>query len=510
MKKQLLSLMLCIPLISAIALPIGCNIQTPPNPDHPSDCVSHADTNNDGLCDSCQKSVIEEIELYAINDLHGKILENDSQPGVANLTTYLKQAKQANDNTIIFSSGDMWQGSAESSATYGQMMLDWMDRADFEFMTLGNHEFDWSSSIIKQNANQTSIPFLAINVYERATSERASYAKASHVVDLGEVQVGFIGAIGDCYSSISGDMSTDIYFKTGDELTELVKAESRKLKDEGVDLVIYSIHDGYDDSSSGIKNITDSQLSTFYDISLSGDYVDIVFEGHTHQNYIYKDSKGVYHLQGGGENRGLSWAKISYNTANAKYTVAPSYVRSTVYSKYDKHPVMDELLTQYKSILDNVYRDVGYNSSRRNSTYLCNLNARLYLELGEKTWGSKYDIVLGGGKLSCRSPYNLEAGKVQYSMLYSLFPFNNKIVLCSISGIDLLNRYISNESYCVYYSQYGQTVKSNVNYSTTYYIITDTYNSSYTYNNLTVVETYDDTTFARDLLADYISLGGLE
>ena len=36
-----------------------------------------------------------------------------------------------------------------------------------------------------------------------------------------KIQVGIIGAIGDCYSSIASDKVQDIYFKTGNDLTAL-------------------------------------------------------------------------------------------------------------------------------------------------------------------------------------------------------------------------------------------------------------------------------------------------
>ena len=41
------------------------------------------------------------------------------------------------------------------------------------------------------------------------------------------------------------------------------------------------------------------------------------------------------------------------------------------------------------------------------------------------------------------------------------------------------------------------------------YVVTDTYTAYYSYNNLTVVDTYDPAVFARDLPADYVTDGGL-
>ena len=51
--------------------------------------------------------------------------------------------------------------------------------------------------------------------------------------------------------------------------------------------------------------------------------------------------------------------------------------------------------------------------------------------------------------------------------------------------------------------------KNNIDLNATYYVVVDTYTSDYRYNNLTVVERYQDGVFARDLIAEYVKNGGL-
>ena len=129
------------------------------------------------------------------------------------------------------------------------------------------------------------------------------------------------------------------------------------------------------------------------------------------------------------------------------------------------------------------------------------------------TYETNYDvIVLGGGFLRTRSPFNLYSGEVTYSDLMMLMPFDNQIVLCSVKGSDLLSKFFktSNEDYHIYYETYGEQVYASIDSNATYYIIVDSYTSQYKWNNLTVVDTYDDYTYARDLLAEYIREGGLE
>ena len=66
---------------------------TKPNPD--GDCAtSHTDDENDGFCDHCGIDVVETIDFYNINDLHGKFENTDDNTGVDELTTYLENRKE--------------------------------------------------------------------------------------------------------------------------------------------------------------------------------------------------------------------------------------------------------------------------------------------------------------------------------------------------------------------------------------------------------------------------------
>lgn len=467
---------------------------------------NHKDKDDNGYCDTCNELVLVYFDFYALNDLHGKFSDTDSQPGVDELTTYFEQARQKNPNTVLLASGDMWQGSPESNLTAGNMMTEWMNRVGFASMTLGNHEFDWGEEAIEANAAIAEFPFLAINIYDRKTNEQVDYCESSVVIELEGVTVGIIGAMGDCYSSIAPDKVEDVYFKTGDELTELVKAESERLRaEEGVEFIVYSLHDG---GTSGSVNTRTS----YYDITLSRGYVDLVFEGHTHKSYVKADDDGIYHLQGGGDNDGITYAAARYNTANGnKAVLEAKFIRTNEYYKLPDSPIVNELLEKYKDQIIAGDEVLGTTPTWRSSDYLRDVIAQLYYEKGVELWGDQYDIVLGGGYMSARSPYDLEAGEIRYGDLYSIFPFDNNLVLCSIKGSDLNKRFFNtnNSNYYIYYDSYGASIKDNIDANKTYYIIVDSYSSSYAPNRLTEVARYDEPIYARDLLAEYIKQGGL-
>ena len=94
-------------LLLSFILLVGC---TPPPIDPPrppfEDCTHH-DADDNGHCDNCGTSVLVVLDLYGINDLHGKLADGDNHPGVDELTTYLKAAIAADDSAILLSAGDI-------------------------------------------------------------------------------------------------------------------------------------------------------------------------------------------------------------------------------------------------------------------------------------------------------------------------------------------------------------------------------------------------------------------
>lgn len=472
----------------------------------------HTDENSDKYCDECGISVVTTFDFYAINDLHGKFVNSSNTVGVEGLTTYLKKSAASDDNPIFLSSGDMWQGGAESNLTKGAIVTDWMNAMGFASMTLGNHEFDWGEDYVESNDSIANFPFLAINIYDKSTNKQVEYCQSSVVIECNGLQVGIIGAAGDNYSSISSDKVEDIYFKTGYELTSLVKRESEKLRSEGVDIIVYSLHDGYSQSSSGVKDVSNSALGSYYDIALSNGYVDIVFEGHTHRGYVLRDSHGIYHLQNSGDNGGVSHAELEYNFANGDCAVTEAeQVSSAYYGALAADPVVSDLLAKYDAVISKASEVLGNNPSSIGDDALRSLVAKLYFEKGFERWGDKYNIVLGGGFLTVRSPGYLRSGTLTYGDVQAVLPFENEIVLCSVKGRELSSKFInsSNSNYFVYLGEYGNSIKNNIDYNATYYLITDTYTSQYAPNKLTVIEKYDSSTFACNLVAEHIKNGGL-
>ena len=494
---------------------------SPSSSSHPASSSSNPSSSSGHSSSSSQQSrpVNASFEIFAFNDTHGNVKDTEGAGlGIAKTTTVVKELSQGK-NAICISQGDMWQGSIESNYTHGNLVTEWMNSLDFVSMTVGNHEYDWGKEAIIQNSQLANFPTLGINVLNKSNNQRVDYLQPSTTFTRAGVKFGVIGAIGNCLSSISASKVQGITFATGDALTNLVKAESIKLRqEENCDFIIYSIHG----SAS-----TDS--ADTYDLSLSNDhYVDLVLEGHTHQNYAEMDDAGIYHIQCYGDNRNIYQITVDMNFMANSYTVTPKNINlNCLYSDYKDYledSATNALFQKYYDSYSFAYATIGQISEDKDADQLRTKAAQLYLSEGLEKWGESYpNIILGGGYMSCRSPYYLPAGEVTYSQLASLFPFDNDVVLCSVLGSELrTTQFIRGSSnYFVDWTSYGESMRNDVQYNETYYLVTDTYSSDYYMDptpnesgythycpSMVVIDALEfGGRYTRDLLADYIAEG---
>ena len=143
------------------------------------------------------------LHIYTLNDFHGMIFPSEDSAGISKIGKYLIDRKKENkESTLIISSGDMFQGSAVSNMSKGMVVVSLMNIIEFDAMTIGNHEFDWTiDTILKYNDNNTgngelNCKYLACNIICKDTGDLAPWAKPYEVINRGKYKIGILGMIG--------------------------------------------------------------------------------------------------------------------------------------------------------------------------------------------------------------------------------------------------------------------------------------------------------------------------
>lgn len=375
------------------------------------------------------------VEIYAVNDLHGTAYS--SFDTFSRMAAYLKNRQAVSPNTLILASGDMFQGTALSNYYRGRPIVEILNAAGFDAFTLGNHEFDWGIDQIavyrdgNPDNGELAGPVLAANIVNKTTHEPMSWTQPYFVYETNGLRIGVIGVIGDVINSISASRVADYEFT--DALAAVAQYAPILHVQEDCDLVVVSMH-GY--SSSVNLSIA----------GLSGDsQVDAVLNGHTHQNQYEvipdETAAGMPCVQvSGNESSGSLLAKIVlvYDTSLSRVvTATPSLIGEISLGSSD--PVADDIIEEYST--DPAY--VAFISEVLATT---TVSLNRYSDELQK-WGASvvrdyagvdFGMINAGG-----FRVSLSSGEQTMGDLVVLYPFDNYIKTCELTGAQLTSFYLS-------------------------------------------------------------------
>ena len=380
----------------------------------------------------------EYIDVYELSDFHGAVnyethSDND-YVGLPRLATYL-DGKRANNpgGTLVLSTGDMFQGSADSNLTRGYIVNYAMHYMGFDASAIGNHEFDWGLDWLKKNAELTyngySIPFVGANI--KKDGEILSFLKKSTVITRGEYKIGVIGVIGsDLESSVLKTALDGCEFTKYDDI---VSAESARLRaEEGCQAVIMLAHEAADhiEYTTGI---------------------DAIFGGHAHKDKIssYGSIPAVATLNYGQSvgHISLKFDKVTktFEGVDEANIETMKSVASGLAENADIKSIMDQYAPEINKI-KNIKLGTA-DSTLKIDSALANIctstmfneaieSAKANTEIDTDKIVAAFHNVGGGIRA------DIEAGDITYGNVYKTFPFDNEIVLIKITGSEARSKLI--------------------------------------------------------------------
>ena len=433
------------------------------------------------------------IDFYNLNDLHGAIESSSSEPGIARISTYLAQKRDLNpDGYVITSSGDMWQGSADSNITKGALIDTWMDYEGFSAMALGNHEFDWTIDQILENQSKTATPFLACNIINNSTGQPVDWVKPYTTITRNGVHIGIIGAIGEGITS--SIMAKNVAGLTFDDPSAYVAAHATYLRENGADVILFLYHE------------------SVYDISAkTASYVDAIFGGHNHQcESTMINSKPAVEGKSNGEY--VSHIGITHNFST-KMTGCYDYGYDNTDLLYlDENPDVLAIRESYSEEIDAIKnQQIAYlpNYISKNDGVATTYNRYAYRYYYDNYGENEvYAVVTNNGRAY------IPNGVVTYGDIYKALPFDNylNLIYAKGSNIKKICSYSSShwfipsvsDNHIAYYD-----APSYFNDDTYYYVLTIDYisvNTSYA-SWMNIVGNYmEEEALPRNIVSHYLAI----
>ncbi len=275
------------------------------------------------------------INLVGINDFPGRIDANTVKwAGTVKKLEYDTSGTSPGASLVV-GAGDLIGASLFASASAGdQPTIDVMNEVGLDASAVGNHEFDkgWADLRDRVINNKTNAKwdYLGANVYQKGTQTPAlPEYKIYNLTDADgdAVKVGVIGAVTQETASLvsPGGIST-LDFGPAVAAVNRVAAQlsDGNTGNDEADVLVATFHAG--------SNVTSSYADAF---AAGGEFaamanldphIDAVFNGHTHQKYVYSqpvtggDQPTRPMVQTGSYGENVGQVLLDYNTGTGKVT----------------------------------------------------------------------------------------------------------------------------------------------------------------------------------------------
>lgn len=390
------------------------------------------------------------LHLMHTNDLHAHLIPFNSdnrtcdyeQPaclgGFARLKTLVNQYRQHYPDMILLDAGDRFSGTVFYSLQKGENIIRLFNEMKYDAVTLGNHEFDDGLSEIEKMMTLIKSPVIVSNVIFPQDSPLAQTIMKSVIIRRGEQKIGVIGLLTD-------EMKTQSAFAKEIRLRPLlssVQAETARLKDKGVSIIIVLSHIGFEADKS-LANLSQN--------------IDIIVGGHTHtllsNNPAFPNVQGRYptvvqNKSGqpvlivsagyGGEYAGQLTVEFNQNGEILSYKGDTQQINTTVppdnVMKNEIEAVEQSLQNQLDEVVTVSPRSVLLTKNTAFCSEECHIGEVLTDTLLQAVPSAKMAFLNAGGIRA-----GLPKGTIRYGQLVQSYPFDSSAVIVNLTGKEIVS-----------------------------------------------------------------------
>ena len=201
------------------------------------------------------------------NDVHGAIQD------YAKVAALKADYEKRGAIVYLVDAGDFSQGSVYVSLNKGADAVTMMNAVGYDFVTLGNHEFDYGAQQLADNLVNAKFSILCSDVLDADGDPGAEAAVWSEVEESG-LKIGFFGlATPETKTKANPALIKGLTFLSGEALYKCAQEDIDWLKGQNVDVIICLTHLGVD---------KESQPNTSYDLYKNTTGIDFIIDGHSH------------------------------------------------------------------------------------------------------------------------------------------------------------------------------------------------------------------------------------
>ena len=364
------------------------------------------------------------------NDIHGAI---SRYAYVASLRDNLKGRGA---DVILVDAGDFSQGTPYVSTTKGLDAITMMNAAGYDFVTLGNHEFDYGYDQLRSNLNFAKFKVLCANILNpdgnNLFTPNAIYTGSSGL------RIGFFGMeTPETRTKVNPSMIKGLNFLNKSDNYVCAQAQVDELKTQGADLVICLSHLGVDEESA-----LDGNRSV--DLYANTNGIDFMIDGHSHT--VMTAGSAGEPVQSTGtkcDNIGIVQIDNATKTIDDHYLITLENLAQEVTTSANANLIFQRVNSEYDKVLGHTAIDLNGQKDPGNRTQETNLgdlitDALKWSVLKEKDALSVDEdhvvaITNGGGIRA-----SIDAGAITKNDINTVLPFGNTVAVVYVTGEELL------------------------------------------------------------------------
>ena len=385
----------------------------------------------------CQRK--QPIVILYENDAHCAV------EGYARLAGQRDAERQHTPYVAIVSSGDFAQGNTVGSLTKGEAIVRIMNAVGYDYLTIGNHEFDYTVPQMQHLSEMLTAKTLCCNFsrYEQDNDDNDDRDSddlypAYEVKDFGGTKVGFIGvATPSTFRSSTPTYFIDdngnlLYNFHQTDTYECVQEAVNDAREEGAEIIIVLSHLG-----------DDPEVAYSRALIAATHGIDVVLDGHAHHvlnERLVNDRGDSVTLT----STGTKFAYIGRLTIDTDNRVTTELLPISDCHRVNQ-AVQDTVLAIQQELEARVNAPVGTTAFaladrdnqdnrlvRKQETNLGDFMA----DVARYTTGANIGVCNGGG---------LRAGlyneTITFGNIVSIWPFNNTMRVVECTGQQLLDAF---------------------------------------------------------------------
>lgn len=392
----------------------------------------------------------DDIYIFYTSDVHCGINDN---LGFAKLKALVNDTKAEHENVALVDLGDYLQGGTYGSISQGGIVIELMNKMDYDAVIFGNHEFDYGRERLAELMKEANFDFTVCNILYSGTEGNIFADVPPYIIkEYDGAKVAFIGVT----TPETIQSSTPKYFKEGDtyvydfcysddgkRLAEQVQKTVDEARKEGADYVIALTHIG-----SVQENYPNDSISLIHNTR----GIDAVLDGHSHSVII-----GDRYPNADGEDVILSSVGTKMANVGELIIGMDGTIETLLVSEYDHEDEtvraaidqadaeLEEILSYKAGTLDfdlSIADENGIRIVRTRETNAGDFTADAIRHLME----TDIAMVNGGG-----IRHAVSAGDVTYGNLLDVFPFSNSLGACKATGQQIMDalEYCSKETMAI-------------------------------------------------------------